>query len=74
MRVDATVVADSNGRGIYKGDATALTFSGSEVETQGKQCLWHEFHKAIVANQMGKCPSQMSAYFFGVVVLECPVT
>jgi len=73
MRMDTTVVTDSNGHGIHKGDTTALTFSGSQVEAQRKQCTWHEFHKAIVAHQMWESPSQMSAYFSGVVVLECSV-
>jgi len=38
MRVNPAIVADSNGHGVYEGDATASTFSRHEIAAQRKQC------------------------------------
>jgi hypothetical protein len=39
MGANPTVMADNYGHGINEGDATAITLSGHEVATQGKQSL-----------------------------------
>jgi hypothetical protein len=66
-------MTNNNRHRVNERNATTVPFPCAEIRAQGKQCVRHEFHEPVVAYQVRECPAHMSAYFLGVVVLECPV-
>ncbi len=59
VRLDAAVVADTQGGCVHERDAGVSPFSGLQVITQGNECRRHQFHETLVADETGERPGVM---------------
>jgi len=73
VRVNAPVVADTQTRGINKGDATTVPFPPLQIGAQGDQSRGHQFHKAVVACQAREGPTHVLENVLSIEALEITV-
>ena len=71
---DTPVVTDGQGGSIDERDTGDRAEAGFQIETQRPQRRWHQFHKAGIADQVGKLAAQMPLHVLRVVALEVAVT